>query len=154
MKQVVRDIYKQLRFRMSKAEVKTKSRIINRKLLNEIDWRQIENACVYNSIVDFNEVDIKPVVARLREHGIKVYHLGQSKTETIPEQHFDLILVPCLAFDRENYRLGWGGGFYDRFLARQSKALKIGLCYQNGFVKEGLPHEPHDIQLDKVITEV
>jgi 5-formyltetrahydrofolate cyclo-ligase len=69
-------------------------------------------------------------------------------------EKFDLILVPCLAFDKDNYRLGWGGGFYDRFLAAQPKALKIGLCYQNGFVKEGLTHQPHDIPLDKIITEV
>ncbi|MGH7156833.1 MAG: 5-formyltetrahydrofolate cyclo-ligase, partial [Candidatus Saccharimonadales bacterium] len=98
---------------------------------------------------------IKPVLKRLQSQSdLKIHILGQARDTEITTAKFDLILVPVLAFDKENYRLGWGGGFYDKFLANQPQALKIGLGFQDGLVEQGLPHEPHDVPLDKVITEV
>lgn len=59
------------------------------------------------------------------------------------------VLVPLLAYDVQGQRLGYGKGFYDRFLAACPGALKIGLSY---FEPEpALPHEPHDIPLDLCI---
>jgi 5,10-methenyltetrahydrofolate synthetase len=67
---------------------------------------------------------------------------------------FDAVIVPMLGFDpRTLHRLGYGGGYYDRFLAAQPAAHKIGVCYEIGKV-EGLPNEPHDIPLDMIITEL
>ncbi len=63
----------------------------------------------------------------------------------------DLILVPGLAFSEKGDRLGFGKGYYDRFLS-EAKGLKVGLCY--GFqIVPSLPSEPHDVRLDAVITE-
>jgi len=39
-------------------------------------------------------------------------------------------------------------------LAGQPRAFKVGLCFQNGFIEQGLPRESHDIPLDKIITEI
>lgn len=67
----------------------------------------------------------------------------------------DLILVPLLAFDRNGYRLGYGGGFYDCTLAalRACKSiLAIGVAYADQEV-DAVPHEPHDQRLDGVLTE-
>jgi 5-formyltetrahydrofolate cyclo-ligase len=103
-----------------------------------------------------NEIDIslmtEPIEYKVPD--IKIHFLGPAKNQKIPKKKFDLIIVPVLAFDSSNNRLGWGGGFYDRFLAQQPRAKKIGVCYQNGFVKGGLPQEPHDISLDQIITEI
>lgn len=66
---------------------------------------------------------------------------------------FDVIFVPMLGFDDSGHRLGHGKGWYDRFLATQPNALKVGMCYEFGFIKNGLPHEPHDVPLDFVVTE-
>lgn len=63
---------------------------------------------------------------------------------------YDLIIVPGLAFDGVGYRLGYGGGYYDRFLSQHEKATKTGICYP--FQKmERIPIEEHDVQLDEVI---
>lgn len=64
----------------------------------------------------------------------------------------DLILVPGLAFDRCGYRMGRGGGFYDRWLEQHPGAKKIGLCFQCQLV-ERVPRELHDMQMDGVVTE-
>jgi 5-formyltetrahydrofolate cyclo-ligase len=67
----------------------------------------------------------------------------------------DLLLVPMLAFDRRGYRLGYGGGFYDRTLAqlRQRKPVTaIGVAYAAQEM-EDVPHGVHDQPLDWIMTE-
>lgn len=74
--------------------------------------------------------------------------------ELFPAEQLVHVLVPMLAFDLEGHRLGYGGGYYDRFLAKTKKeCLKVGLCLELGRVPEGLPREPFDIALDAVVTE-
>ena len=67
----------------------------------------------------------------------------------------DLLLVPMLAFDRRGFRLGYGGGFYDRTIAalRGTKdILTVGLAF-SGQVRDDLPTGPHDMRLDWIVTE-
>ena len=66
----------------------------------------------------------------------------------------DLVILPGVGFDRQGYRLGYGGGYYDRFLARHQmkSALIIGLGFSCQIVDK-LPRDPWDIQMDMVITE-
>ena len=68
----------------------------------------------------------------------------------------DVIFVPCLAIDDHGFRLGQGGGYYDRTLSalRSTKPLPwfIGLCYVGQLV-EDLPNELHDERLHGVLTE-
>ncbi len=71
--------------------------------------------------------------------------------EILAPEAFDLILVPALAFDRSGYRLGRGGGYYDRFLAR-TQGVKIGLAY-TPFVLDRLPRQAHDIPADAICTQ-
>ena len=67
------------------------------------------------------------------------------------EARIDLVVVPGLAFDRRGHRIGWGGGYYDRFLA-QVQTVKIGLCY-DALVLDCIPGEPHDVPVDLVVAE-
>lgn len=62
-------------------------------------------------------------------------------------------IVPGLAFTTDGKRLGYGGGWYDRLLsAARSGSLKIGVAH--GFQVVGdLPSEPHDIRLDRIVTD-
>jgi 5-formyltetrahydrofolate cyclo-ligase len=67
----------------------------------------------------------------------------------------DLLLVPILAFDRHGFRLGYGGGFYDRTIARLRETqgiLTVGLAF-SGQVRDDLPVGPHDMRLDWIVTE-
>jgi 5-formyltetrahydrofolate cyclo-ligase len=64
-----------------------------------------------------------------------------------------LLLVPCLGFGTGGYRLGYGGGFYDRTLATISpKPFTVGLGFAQGYVSSFTP-EPHDIALDAILTD-
>ena len=62
-----------------------------------------------------------------------------------------LCVVPALLYSRDGHRLGWGKGYYDRFLAGFA-GVSIGFAY-DGFVVDELPHSEHDRQLDMIITE-
>lgn len=62
-----------------------------------------------------------------------------------------LTVVPLLAFDRRCYRLGYGKGHYDRLLAQVSGAM-IGVAFA-AQEEPRLPHEPHDVALDLIVTE-
>ncbi|MBC7344676.1 MAG: 5-formyltetrahydrofolate cyclo-ligase [Clostridia bacterium] len=66
----------------------------------------------------------------------------------------DLVLVPGIAFDRRGNRLGYGGGFYDRFLRKLRPGVaKAALAYSFQVV-EKIDAEPHDLPLDLIITEL
>lgn len=70
-----------------------------------------------------------------------------------PPEDLDIIIVPGLVFTRDGYRIGYGGGYYDSFLAEHgSSSLKVGLCYSQFLVDE-IPIEEHDIAVDIIITE-
>ena len=65
----------------------------------------------------------------------------------------DLVVVPGLAFDRQGYRVGYGKGFYDKFLATRPEWVHtIGLCYNTNLVKE-IPHEAHDQRVKALVCE-
>lgn len=63
-----------------------------------------------------------------------------------------LCIVPALSIDKNFNRLGYGGGFYDRFLSANSGVISIGICYDD-CVADFLPTEKTDIPLDGYITE-
>jgi len=65
----------------------------------------------------------------------------------------DLVVTPGLAFDRAGGRLGYGGGYYDRYLARlQPHALRVGICFAAQVVDE-VPLEDADQRVDVVVTD-
>lgn len=63
-----------------------------------------------------------------------------------------VIVVPGVAFDERGGRLGYGGGFYDRFLASAPPVPRIGVCFEAQVFPE-IPIEPHDERVDIVVTE-
>lgn len=66
----------------------------------------------------------------------------------------DLMLAPLVGFDRANYRLGYGGGYFDRTLAaRAPRPIVIGVGYDFGALDTIFP-QPHDIPMDGVVTEL
>lgn len=63
----------------------------------------------------------------------------------------DALLVPCVGFNNGNYRLGYGGGFYDRTLAKTPRPEAVGIAYECGRAR--FEAEAFDVPLDVVITE-
>ncbi len=126
------------------------------------------------------ELDPARAVARLRERGVRIayprvtsdnvldlhevgspdelvlgsYSIREPRPESprVDANEIDVVLVPGVAFDRRGYRLGYGGGFYDRFLARLPEGpLRIGLAFDEQLLDE-VPTEPHDQPVDLVVT--
>lgn len=64
----------------------------------------------------------------------------------------DVILVPGLAFDETRARIGYGGGFYDRYFAVHPEGIRIGLAF-SGQIVENTEPEPFDERMDRIITE-
>lgn len=124
-----------------------------------------------------NEINITPLIQKLLKNNITVvapktlpkrklknlvlesfaklekgvYGTFHPKGEDEYKGGFDLIVVPGLAFDGNNYRLGYGGGYYDNFLVNEPSAKKVGIFYPFQQV-EKVPIEPHDVQLDEILV--
>lgn len=88
---------------------------------------------------------------RLVTHRYGMLEPDPALPEFSPDQA-DLILVPGLAYTRSGYRLGYGGGYYDRLLALPGLAPTLGLCYQ-ALVLGEIPHGEHDLPVGNLVTE-
>lgn len=104
-----------------------------------------ERRLLLSRLEDF-EKDLQPGV-----FGILEPH-AESFRPVSPED-VDLVLVPGLVFGLNGYRIGYGGGYYDRFLENiPVEVPRIGLCYE-GQVVEEVPHGNHDFPVNKIVTE-
>lgn len=157
----------------------TNNRNITESLQNLSVWSTRQSVHVYLPIEGKNEIDTWPIVEWLLENGQEVWasHLPEDESQdgfcqiskdtkygkdrfgaplplgqVAKEVNPTVIIVTCLAADKSGNRLGYGSGWYDKFLANHPKATKIGLIY-NQFLLDEIPHEPHDIKLDLTITE-
>lgn len=70
--------------------------------------------------------------------------------EPVADDETALVLMPGLAFDPQGHRIGYGGGFYDRFLAAEPNHPTLALCYEFQMLPE-LHTEEHDIPVDTVL---
>ncbi len=82
---------------------------------------------------------------------IKAFGIKEPRTSPVSAKILDLIIVPALMVDKNNYRLGYGKGFYDRLITH-TKAKTI-VCIPKELLIEELPIEPHDKKVDIVIVE-
>lgn len=140
-------------------------------IINERDIKVVHTYLPMGS-----EINIAPLIEKMLAAGITVVNpkaLKQRKLQNLVlksldeleggiygTQHpagnveytgdFDLFIIPGLAFDKNNYRLGYGSGYYDTYLVTQPNAYKLGICYPFQVV-DRVPTEAHDVQLDKVI---
>lgn len=140
-----------------------------------------ENTIVASYIAVQNEIDPTPIMKELSDKGVTLclprinkitnslnfheYNFGDEliqgsfgifePSSTAKLVYPNIMLVPLLAFDNNGFRLGYGGGYYDRAIkAAKSKCelITIGLAY-SGQKVETIPVEPHDQALDFVITD-
>ena len=82
--------------------------------------------------------------------GIRVPDIKRSRL--VAPEEFDLVFVPCVAFDEEKRRLGHGGGYYDRYLPKCTNAKLVLVAFE----AQKLPviaTDPHDILMNTLVTE-
>ena len=71
----------------------------------------------------------------------------------VTPEELDVIIVPGSVFDIQRNRMGYGGGFYDRYLMQTSgNCKKIGVCYDFQLLEQ-IPHKAYDIPVDLIVTE-
>ncbi|HIJ89459.1 MAG: 5-formyltetrahydrofolate cyclo-ligase [Desulfobulbaceae bacterium] len=162
-------------------ERQRKSRAITEHLLALPDFAAARSVFAYVSFR--SEVETLPLIEHclkrgvavsvpltlVREHRLLPYAITDPDRDLIPgycsipeplktlplvdPASIDVVVVPGSVFDARGGRLGYGGGYYDRFLQIAApKALRIGLAYDLQVV-EAVPLESHDQQLDYLITE-
>jgi 5-formyltetrahydrofolate cyclo-ligase len=96
-----------------------------------------------------------PLIFREWHPGVRLAHgpLGIPYPADSPEVVPDQVLLPMLGWDADGYRLGYGGGFFDRTLAALARRPRvIGVAYEQAYLKTIQP-QPHDIPVDFVVTE-
>lgn len=88
-----------------------------------------------------------------QETGVSSLGIREPLGEAYPPADIDVVLVPGLAFDGRGYRLGYGRGFYDRFLPTlRPDAFKCGICYEFQVVDSVFPHAA-DIPMHWIVTQ-
>ncbi len=135
---------------------------------------------VFSYLSFANEVDTHQIICQLLEWGVTVsvpvcdihtctmtasqitdfshcspnsYGILEPQTIVVPDSPFDAVLVPGVVFSKAGHRIGFGKGYYDRFLSSMANhPYKIGLCY-DWQLTETLPHEPHDVSMDLILTD-
>lgn len=78
--------------------------------------------------------------------------VAEENIRIIDPKEIDFVLVPAVGFDHKGYRLGMGGGYYDRYLIKATKAKLIGAVYSCQVV-EAVVKDKHDIKVDILLTE-
>ncbi len=171
-KQQIREEMTLRRASLSDDDVSEAGAKVMRNLFSDEEFLKVESVGFYYSMK--GEISTKEMIERTLKFGKTIYlprirtgeiafcefegfeslAAGQlgimeplGETEEVPE----LLVVPGLAFDLEMYRLGFGKGYYDKYLAKHD-VYSIGVCYEWQVVPK-LPREKHDMRMDKIIAE-
>lgn len=161
----LRKIILKKRSSFSKEFVKTKSAIISKLLLKELNkYTQTKNNFhIYLPIIDSNEIDISKAINFLANNNKNVFYSPPPKAYLKPKSfnklinwennkpNLDIVIVPMLGYDPyDNHRIGYGKGYYDRLLSINKNVVSIGVCYKD-FEYSFMKNE-YDISLTKIIS--
>ncbi|MGL5956588.1 MAG: 5-formyltetrahydrofolate cyclo-ligase [Brevinema sp.] len=120
----------------------------NLKYLWEYAWKQ--NKIVLLPRVVSKDEMVFCSFSSLKDLKKGTFDIMEPSTEPY-QKNIDIIFVPGVAFGCDGSRLGYGMGYYDRFLSTVS-SKKIGVCYFQE-LQDSLPTEDHDIMMDAIITD-
>ena len=152
----------------------TKDNLIYQKVINNKDILSSKTLLIYisiNSEVDTTKIinyflNTKNIavpkiidndmffcyVTNLNELTPGKYNIPEPTNENIVTDFDNAIcIVPGICYDKENYRIGYGKGYYDRFLSK-NKIKTIGLCYKECMI-EKIDNDKYDYKIDEVITD-
>lgn len=173
MKERIRVEMKKLRMNIDLGLVQKKSEAIYEKLVNSDLYKKSSLIMSYKNFK--NEVDTAKInskilfdnkeliLPRVENNNIvpvmineKTYYKKSKFGINEPmgnnyKQKIDLVIVPGVAFDIKGHRIGFGGGYYDRFL-KNNNAAKCAICYEFQIVKE-IKKDEFDVDMDFIITE-
>ncbi|WP_288956443.1 5-formyltetrahydrofolate cyclo-ligase [uncultured Polaribacter sp.] len=174
----LRNIYKQKRNELTFDEIQNLQESIYQQIY-DLEISQVENIHLFLTLKKFKEIDTQPIIDYFREQNKQIvvsksnfsqntlshfileedteiktntYGIPEPKNAVqISEKELDLVFVPLLISDKNNYRVGYGKGFYDRFLSNcREDCKKIGVNFFKPISKISEINK-YDIPLDTVI---
>jgi len=92
------------------------------------------------------------IISSLDELCVPVFGYKEPAHSNFYFGSIDVCIVPGVAFSEDGWRLGNGKGYYDKFLS-ENPTLKIALAYEFQVLPE-IPHEPHDVKMDYIVTQM
>lgn len=173
-KEILREKYLEIRRNINELDREKYNNDIFKKVVNLEEYKQSKLVLVYVSLKD--EVDTfkliehsleigkKVAVPKCIENNIEFYYienLGELEkgkfnilepkaNKKVKDFISSICIIPGLAFDKEMSRIGYGKGFYDRFLKNYC-GIKIGLAYRE-CICEKIDNDINDVKIDKIIT--
>jgi len=182
-KEILRKKWMKKRKKVAKKEGDIKSKIISKKILSLKEIKESKNIMIYvsyRSEVSTNKLIIsllnknKRIFApycikdEKRMEVVEIENPDQDlekgaygikepakriRNNKIDPKNLDIVVVPAVAFSKSGYRVGYGGGYYDRFLERlANKTITIGINYEE-MLFDTVPKEDHDLAVDMVVTD-
>ncbi len=176
-KNEIRKTNKKIRFAMNSDEVKEKSRLASEIFLKSDAYEKSRVLMLYMPLG--NETDTSYIITKALSDGKKIvlpvtdikntdiipyyaddttvfdvgaFSISEPKNTAVANvDDIDTVIVPGIAFSKYGARVGFGKGFYDRFL-KKSRAVKIGYCYAYQ-ICDDIIADNHDIPMDYIISE-
>lgn len=141
-------------------ELEKRKEIAINKIINADFFTSAKKILIYKALKD--EIDLNALTELFPDKDFLIPELtGNHPPEDFIKQceNLDLIIIPGLSFDKRGYRLGRGGGYYDKLLYKISSQarleekteLTLGIIPKELYL-ENLPNEPHDIKVDLVLA--
>jgi len=165
---------------MSHFEISTKSKLIQQKLIEYSVFIQSRSIGLYLAIgseVQTGEIinyalDLGKTVSlpRIMPNDLRFYLVDQTdfeknsfdvnrfgikepKKDNKPADFIDLLILPGIVFDMYGFRIGYGYGYYDKYLTYNKLSKSIALAYDFQLIKKPIPILQHDRKIDVLITE-
>jgi len=165
---------------MSHFEISMKSKLIQQKLIESPVFNQSKFIGLYlaigsevqtweiiNYALDLGKTVLLP---RIMSNDLRFYVVDQKdfeknsfdvnrfgikepKIDNRPADFIDLLIIPGIVFDMYGFRIGYGYGYYDKYLTISKFSKSIGLAYDFQLIKKPIPILPHDRKIDVLITE-
>lgn len=179
-KEIIRKNVLEIRNQLSDIDIIKFSKIINKKIITSKEFKNANCIGIYypigsevqtfdiirESLIMNKQIGLPRVI---NSEIIKFYlilekSLGQIKLtkekygvminsdSNVDLESIDLLLIPGVAFDKKCNRIGYGKGFYDKYIQTTNPAKKIGLAFQKQIVEQ-IPINKHDKKLDLIVTE-
>lgn len=165
---------------ISNFEISTKSKLIQQKFIESPVFNESKSIGLYLAIG--SEVQTREIIncslnlgktvllPRIMSNNLQFYLVDQKDFETnsfdvnrfgIKEpkidnktvDFIDLLIIPGIVFDMYGFRIGYGHGYYDKYLTNNKFSKSIGLAYDFQLIKRHIPILPHDRKIDILITE-
>ena len=175
-KQALRQAMLKKRNSLSKEMLDKMSEMIQARVMNTDEFKNTETVATYHPVgSEVSTIQILSSVLQLKkrlalprvedetkiifaevkdlENDLEVgkYKIMEPKTHCLKVSKIDLVLVPGIAWDENGHRLGYGKGYYDRYLANL-QTISVGLAYDFQILKH-IPHGDNDFRVNLIVTE-